>query len=56
MAYIIYTSGDHAFQHGGYLYKLTSGIQWTPDHSYMSDKHQKQTSEKADQSTLAVVL
>ena len=43
------SGGD--FQHGGCLYKLTSGIQWTPKHSWTSDRPQKQASEKADQST-----
>ena len=50
MAYIINLScGD--FQQGGCLYKLTSGIQWTPEHSWMSDRPQKQASAKADLST-----
>ena len=38
------------FQQGGCLYKLTSGIQWTPKHLWTSDRLQKQVSEKADQS------
>ena len=46
MAYIIKWSGD--FQQGGCLYKLTSGIQWTPQHLWWP---QEQASEKADQST-----
>ena len=50
MAYIMYESGDD-FQHGGCLYKLTSDIQLTPECSWMSDRPQKQSSEKADQST-----
>ena len=33
-----------------------SGIQWTPKHSWTSDKSQKKALEKADQSTLAVVF
>ena len=43
------SGGD--FQQGGYLYKPTSGTQWTLEHSWTSDRPQKQTSEKADQST-----
>ena len=39
------------FRQGGCLYKPTSGIHWTPEHSWKSDRPQKQTSEKADQST-----
>ena len=50
MAYIINQScGD--FQQGGCLYKSTSGIQWTSEHSWMSDRPQKQASAKADLST-----
>ena len=50
MAYIInQLCGD--FQQGGCLYKPTSGIQWTPEHSWTSDRHQKQASAKADLST-----
>ena len=50
MVYIINQSyGD--FQQGGCLYKLTSGIQWTPEHSWTSDRPQKQASAKADLST-----
>ena len=50
MAYIINQSyGD--FQQGGCLYKPTSDIQWTPEHSWMSDRPQKQASAKADLST-----
>ena len=36
------------FQQGDFLYKPTSGIQWTPDHSWTSDRPQKQASAKAD--------
>ena len=36
------------FQQGGCLYKPTSGIQWTPEHSWTSDRPQKQASAKAD--------
>ena len=43
------SGGD--FQQGGCLYKPTSGIQWTPKHSWTSDRPQKQASEKADQAT-----
>ena len=39
------------FQQGGCIYKPTSGIQWTPGHSWMSNRPQKQASEKANQST-----
>ena len=43
MADIINQScGD--FQQGGCLCKPTSGIQWTPEHSWTSDKPQKQAS------------
>ena len=50
MAYIINQSyGD--FQQGGWLYKPTSGIQWTPEHLWMSDRPQKLASAKADLST-----
>ena len=48
MAYIMNESGGD-FQQGGCLYKPTSGIQWTPEHSWTSDRPQKQASEKADQ-------
>ena len=49
MAYIINQScGD--FQQGGCLYKPTNGIQWTPEHSWTSDRTQKQASAKADPS------
>ena len=44
MVYIINQSyGD--FQQGGCLYKPTSGIQWTPEHTWTSDRPQKQASE-----------
>ena len=47
MAYIIIQLyGD--FQQGGCLYKPTSGIQWTPKHSWTPDRLQKQASAKAD--------
>ena len=50
MAYIInQLCGD--FQQGGCLYKPTSDIQWTPEHSWTSDRPQKQASAKADLST-----
>ena len=50
MAYIINQScGD--FQQDGCLYKPTSDIQWTPKHSWSSDRPQKQASTKADPST-----
>ena len=53
MLYIMNESGDE-FQQGGCLYKPTSGIQWTPKHSWTSDRPQKQASEKADQSTFGI--
>ena len=43
-------AGD--FQQGGCLYKPTSGIQWTLQHSWMSDRPQKQDSAKEDPSTV----
>ena len=50
MAHIIsQLCGD--FQQVGCLYKPTSGIQWTPEHSWTSDRPQKQASAKADLST-----
>ena len=50
MVYIINQSyGD--FQQGGCLYKPTSGIQWTPEHTWTSDRPQKQALAKADLST-----
>ena len=55
MVYIINQSyGD--FQQGGYLYKSTShgGIKWTPEHSWTSDRPQKQASAKADLSTFGI--
>ena len=51
MAYIMNESGGD-FQQGGYLYKPINDIQWTPEYLWTSDKPQKQTSRKADQSTL----
>ena len=42
---------DDDFQQGDYLYKPTSGTQWTPEYSWTSDRPQKQASEKVDQST-----
>ena len=50
MVNIINESGGD-FKQGGCLYKLTSGIQWTPEHSWASNWPQKQTSAKTDQST-----
>ena len=50
MAYIMNKPGGE-FQKGGCLYKPTSGIQWTPEHLWMSDRPLKQASDKADQST-----
>ena len=49
MAYTINHSCG-GFQQGGCLYKPTSGIQWTPEHSW-TDRPQKQASAKADLST-----
>ena len=51
MAYIMNELGGD-FQQSGCRYNLISGIQWTPEHLWMSDKPQKQASEKAYQSTL----
>ena len=48
MAYII-DQLDGDFQKGGCLYKPTSGIQWTPEHSFTSDRPQRQASTKPDQ-------
>ena len=50
MAYIMNESGS-GFQQGGCLYNPTSGIQWTSEHSWMSDRPQKQALEKTDQLT-----
>ena len=50
MAYNMNESGGD-FQQGGCLYKPTSGIQLTPEHSWTLDRPQKQALEKADQST-----
>ena len=58
MAYITNESGGD-FQQCGFLYKLTSGIHWTPEHRRMSDRPQKQASEKASKLTIgsdAVVI
>ena len=49
MAYIINESGGD-FQLGDSLYKLTSGIQWPPEHPSMSNRSQKQVTAKVDQS------
>ena len=47
MAYIInQLCAD--FQQGGCLYKPTSGIQWTPEHLWMSIRPYKQASAKAE--------
>ena len=43
------------FQQGSCLYNPTSGIQWTPEHSWTSNRSQKQASAKADPQHLAVV-
>ena len=50
MAYIKDQS-DGGFQQGGCLYKPTSGIYWTPEHSWRSDRPQKQALAKAYLST-----
>ena len=55
MAYIINESGGD-FEQGGCLYKPTSGIQWTSKYSWMSDRPQKQASEKQTSQCLTVVL
>ena len=44
------------FQQDGCLYKSTCGIQWSPKHSWMSDRPQKQASEKQTSQLVAVVL
>ena len=46
---LLASGGD--LQQGGCLYKPTSGIQWTPEHLWMSDRPQKPASAKADLST-----
>ena len=51
MAYVINQLGGD-FQQGGCLYKPTSGIQWTPKHSWMFDRSQKQALAKADSSSI----
>ena len=49
IAYIINEwYGD--FKQGDCLYKQTSSIQWAPEFLWMSNRPQKQASEKADQS------
>ena len=54
MVYIVNQScGD--FQQGGCLYKSTNGIQWTPEHSWMSHRPQKQASAKAGPSKFGCV-
>ena len=55
MAYIMNESGGD-FQQGGCLYKPTSGIQWTPEHLWTSDRLQKQALEKQTSQYLAMVL
>ena len=47
MAYIMNESAGY-FQKGGCLYKPTSGIQWTSEHLWTSDRPQKLALEKAD--------
>ena len=49
--YIINQMWD-GFQQGGCLYMPTSGSQWTPKHSWTSDRPQKQASAKTDPSTI----
>ena len=44
MSYIMIESGGDC-QQGGYPYKPTSGFQWTPKHSWTSDRPQKQALE-----------
>ena len=47
------------YQYHKYLnrvYKLTNGIQWTPQHLWMSERLQKQALAKPDQSTFGSVL
>ena len=49
MGYII-NKLDSDSQQVGYLYKPTSGSQWTPKDLWTSDRPQGQASEKADKS------
>ena len=46
MTYVDHEQSGDDFQQGGCLYKVTSGIQWTPEHSWMSDRPQKQAQKK----------
>ena len=48
-------SGDD-FQQGGCLYKPTSGTHWTPEHSWTSDRSQKEASEQTSQLVAVVML
>ena len=50
MAYITNESSGN-FQQGGCLCKPISGIQWTPEHLWMFDRPQKQSSENTKQAT-----
>ena len=50
MAYIMNELGGD-LQQGGCLCKPNRGIQWTPEHSWTSNRLQKQASQIAAQST-----
>ena len=47
MAYIMNELGSD-FPQGSCLYKLTSGMEWTPEHLWTSNRPQKQASEQVD--------
>ena len=51
MACITNKSGGDFSKVAACMYKPTSGTQWTPEHSWTSDRPQKQALEKANQST-----
>ena len=48
------SGGD--FKQDSCRYKPTSGIHWTPKHSWIYDRPQKQASEKQTSQLVAVVL
>ena len=54
--YYIIDQSVSNFQQGGCLYKSTSGIQWIPDHLWMSDRPETQASAKADTSKFGTPL
>ena len=55
MAYIIIELGGD-FQQGGYLYELTSDIQWITKYLWMSGRLYKQALEKQTNKLLGIVL